>query len=510
MWIAKLQLNNIRGFVDVHSLDLSKNINLFVGQNNAGKSTILSALLSLQRRVLSHFDVTVGTDMGHIILTVRNPGGYIPGLDQSTVNMGVDSIKLIIHRNGSLSSNVFRPSKNETFGNVNEIPNVEPHNAIYPYLSKRKSVNYIEEIREQHSNSVSGSLETLYNKIDRLSDRFFQPAHDEYVAACENIVGFPISAAPTGGGKRAVYTVHNLDNIPLTSMGEGVPNLLGLIVDLCVAENKIFIIEEIENDIHPKQLKALLDLIEKKSEKNQFFISTHSNIVTKYLGSVQDAKVFRVAMKFDEESRLPISSAAEVENEPEARFRLLEELGYEPFDYDQWKAWLFLEESSAEVIIRDFLIPKFAKKLVTQLRTYSARSLSEVAPKFKDFNNLFVFIHREQKYKNRAWVVVDGGQDEAVIIEKMREVYVPSGWNKNNFSQFSEHDFERYYPPRFQQRIEEILKMKNGLEKQTAKKLLLEDVKTWISENPDDARTEFEESAAEVINILKQIQKSLN
>ena len=41
-------------------------------------------------------------------------------------------------------------------------------------------------------------------------------------------------------------------------MGEGVANIVGLLVDLCLAENKLFLIEEPENDIHPKALKGLL------------------------------------------------------------------------------------------------------------------------------------------------------------------------------------------------------------------------------------------------------------
>jgi hypothetical protein len=57
-------------------------------------------------------------------------------------------------------------------------------------------------------------------------------------------------------------------------MGEGIPHLLGLINDLCLAENKLFLIEEPENDIHPKALKRLLDLIIQKSQSNQFVIST--------------------------------------------------------------------------------------------------------------------------------------------------------------------------------------------------------------------------------------------
>jgi predicted ATPase len=34
-------------------------------------------------------------------------------------------------------------------------------------------------------------------------------------------------------------------------MGEGVMNILGLIVHLAIAENRLFLVEEPENDVHP-------------------------------------------------------------------------------------------------------------------------------------------------------------------------------------------------------------------------------------------------------------------
>lgn len=91
-------------------------------------------------------------------------------------------------------------------------------------------------------------------------------------------------------------------------------------------------------------------------------------------------------------------------------------MGYDFFDFDLWSAWLILEESSAERIIREYLIPWFVPELKGRLRTYSANSLSEVETKFRDFNNLFVFLHLQPTYKNLAWVVVDGGEEEAKII----------------------------------------------------------------------------------------------
>jgi len=398
---------------------------------------------------------------------------------------------------------------NNSRHNFEHTPNSEPANLVYPFLSKRKVPTYDETINLPAMNSVTGTFSNLYAKINRLCN-VNHPSSEEYQDACKEIIGFPISPIPSQKGQQGGYLVDGFSNILLSSMGEGIPNLLGLIVDLCIADDKIFLIEEPENDIHPHALKALLELIVRKSKKNQFLISTHSNIVTKYLGSVVDSKVFKVSMSFDVKSRLPISTVELVENDPRERIKVLEELGYEPFDFGQWKAWLFLEESSAEIIIREFLIPWFANKLKNSLRTFSARSLSEVGPKFKDFNNLFVFIHLETVYKNKAWVLVDSGEAESTILAEMKEKYVPSGWSEDHFLQLDEHDFERYYPHRFQNEVTEILAIANKKQKMVRKKDLIERVKEWAQANPVEAKAEFAESAKEVVDVLRNISRQIS
>jgi hypothetical protein len=120
-------------------------------------------------------------------------------------------------------------------------------------------------------------------------------------------------------------------------------------------------------------LYFLLNLIIKKSETNQFIITTHSNIVAKYLGSIPSAKLFRVTMNFDPVG-IPTSECESIDNTPEARRSVLEELGYEMTDYDLWKGWLILEESTAEKIINDFLLPNFAPKLLGKVEQFLLRN----------------------------------------------------------------------------------------------------------------------------------------
>lgn len=503
MKITAIELTNIRGFKKLEKTQVSDKINVFIGANNSGKSTIINSVFSVQRQnILTGQDITIGESSGEVKLHYE--GDYTGvGIIQdgaTFVFQPINQQRLILNSEG-----------NHLF-NAAPYSEIEPHNLIYPFLSKRKTITFSEVVNGYHTNSVSGDFTYLFSKIDRLITPQYKPANEQYINACKNILGFEISTLAIDGGKKGVYYVHNQEHILLTSMGEGVINIIGLITDLCVAENKIFLIEEPENDIHPNALKSLLKFIIEKSETNQFFVSTHSNIVMKYLGSSQNSKVFNVTSELSDPNRpnLFISSLTEVPNNFEDRKAVLENLGYDFHDFALWTAWLFLEESSAEVLIRDWFIKWYVPKLRDKLKTFSSTCTSQIIPKFEDFNKLFVFLHLEPVYKNKVWVIIDAGEEEQKIINKLQTTYEKHGWNKDKFSQFSEHDFEKYYPERFKEKANSILELSDPNTKRLQKKELLDGVKDWIKNNEETAKDEFKISAKEVIKKLKEIEKSLN
>jgi predicted ATPase len=503
MKISRVTLENIRGY-RFSTIALSPKINLLVGENNSGKTTILKSLLLLQdTSAISTNDIRNVREQGIVVLNCQegNNGKFLAPefnnssfayLDYFQYNFSVQQCFMSLGNTASrIDNTIIRPC----------ILSEEPHNFIYPFLSKRKVLNFHENIGRSYANSVLGNFTNISAKVDRISTDEL-PAKEEYIKACREILGFHISSFPSANGKKPVYIINNSQNIPLESMGEGVSNILGLILDLCFAEeNKLFLIEEPENDIHPKALKKLLNLIIEKSNNHQFIITTHSNIVLKYLGCSDLSKIFKVEMTF--ENRIPTSSVSEIENTPEARREILEDLGYELFDFDIWDTWLILEESSAEVIIREFLIPHFVPGLKNVLKTCAAGSVTKVSARIEALHSLCLFLHLQKSFNDRIWVVVDGGETEKKITDDLKNKY--KSWKENRIVQFEEHDFEKYYPQQFQKQVSDIL-TKSGDDKRKAKKELLDEVKKWYGENPDLAKEEFEKSAIEVINILKGIE----
>ena len=503
MWVSSLEINNIKSFAASGPIRLDKKMNIILGANNSGKSTILRVLYQAQNQSsLTASDIRIGA-------TEANAYFSLEEVDNTNIVASMNQgYPPALYIEGSRQTNRMQiMMKNNTQSNGIGIGVMEPDNFIYPYLSKRKVQGYDRQSTWQRSQQVIDTLEYLVAKVDRLANPYY-PKHAEFEQACINILGFPITAfhAADNNGKQVGIIVTDYDNIPIEAMGEGVPNLLGLIVSLCMARGKLFLIEELENDIHPRALKSLLELIIKKAEYNQFVISTHSNIVAKYLGSIPESKIHYVSLApYMAENRIPTAVYKEVGHTPQERREVLEDLGYDLLDYDLAKAWLFFEESSAERLVKDFFIPWFVPDLISKVHTIAASGTSDIEPKFADFSRLFLFLHLESVYKNRAWVMVDGEPSGQKIIADLKQKYMPSGWQEDNFINFSKDDFEAYYPDRFSEKAQAALALKDRPAKRAAKKVLLDEVLAWIKANEVQAKREFADSAAEVIAILKSI-----
>ena len=507
MWVSSLKIDNIKSFAASGTIHLDKKMNIILGANNSGKSTILRVLYQVQNQAsLIGADVRIGAENASAYLSLEE-------VDNSTIaNFINQGYTRGIHIEGLRSwTNLHASMKGQDTSNSISIASVEPNNFIYPYLSKRKVQGYRREVHRNYLVDVSDTLINLTPKVDQLANTYYTK-HDEFERACVNILGFPITtfSAADNNGKQIGIIVNDYDNIPIEAMGEGVPNLLGLIVSLCMAKDKLFLIEELENDIHPRALKSLLELIIKKAEYNQFVISTHSNIVAKYLGSIPGSKIHYVSLApYTPENRVPTATYREVGNTPQERREVLEDLGYDLLDYDLAKAWLFFEESSAERLVREFFIPWFFPDLKGKVNTIAAGGTAKVGPKFEDFDRLFLFLHLESMYKNHAWVIVDGDPSGQKIIDDLKQRYTPGGWTEDKFIKFSKENFEDYYPRRFSEKAQAALAIKDKQGKRAAKKALLDEVLAWIISDQEQAQSEFAKSAAEVIAILKAIETSI-
>ena len=501
MKITGLRLSGIRCFEDTGELPTKPRFNIFVGQNNVGKSTILRSLLSCQGFPFDAGDVRPSASNAWISLSLDDV------LESDSFGYKAapsGEMRITIPLRGRYPEYGDIPSQIGSFGSQIFIPQ-RPHHTLVPFLAKRKASGFSEAISAGAHTPITGTLQHLYSNVDVLATAG-HPNHEAYLAATREILGLTITTKPSGGGKVAGFYLDAENFITLDRMGDGVTEIIALVTELCLARNKIFVLEEPETNLHPRGLKALLNMVRTSAEHNQFFIATHSNVVVRELGSEDESIVYRIYR--DGETAQSPSKVEEVLRTPAAHMLLLRELGYEFTDFDLHEGWLFLEESSAERIIRDILIPLYVPKLRGKLRSFSAGGVDNLQPSLSEFRRLITFVHLQPAYEGRLWVRADGDASGLEAIQKMRETFV--GMDSNTLSTFEKPQFELYYPDHFADAAEQVLAIETKAEKRKAKASLLEEVLNWTSENKDEARSAWEASANEVITLLKAISKKLS
>ena len=288
-------------------------------------------------------------------------------------------------------------------------------------------------------------------------------------------------------------------------MGEGVSEMLALIVELCIEEDKIFILDEPETSLHPQGLKALLALIREASVRNQFIIATHSNIVVRELGNPETGKIFRVFR--DGDHHTSPSRVEDVERTQSAHWELLRELGYEFADFGLHEAWLFLEESSAEQIVRDVLIPRFVPELLGKLRTFSAAGVDKLEVSIDEFRRLVTFVHLQPVYEGNMWIRADGDAAGKNAVAQIKAKFPE--YDEEILSTFGKAQFEEYYPEKFAEKVSEVLQIADKKVRRNSKANLLREVLDWTSSEPAEARKSWETSAQEPIALLKSISSKI-
>ncbi|WP_333738345.1 ATP-dependent nuclease [Streptomyces sp. IBSBF 2806] len=495
---TSIRVENFRSIADSGTLPLGP-ITLIIGRNNTGKSSLLRAMYLLQEG--SDFrdsDIRVGEESSQILLSYQG-NLSLPVLRNAQVAGGLAEKHIqITLANGEAQRHAVQDNSGYIIALA---PGKAPGNLIYPVFAGRVQRISEGQIDRESMLAVWPHDGNIVARVAALATAQFAEAV-QFRQLCRDVLGFEINVIPGNHGQHLGMQVDRFNSINIESMGTGVAAVLNLIVSLCGARGKLFLIEELENDLHPYALKALLDAILTASEFNQFIISTHSSIVLTKLGSLETSVVLHTST----DEKIPPSTSYEIVSTPNRRVEVLQELGYEISDLHLSDGWMIFEESSAERLVRQYLIPWFASGL-RGIRTVAAGGTSRVEPIFTDFVEMLLFAHLEPLYKGRAWVVVDGDDSGTQVISQLRQKF--RGWPSSRFNSWESGKFEDYYPEAFQGKVQDVFAIESKAALRRAKKELLDEVLDWIQADEDTARTEFEKSAAEVIEYLRSVETEL-
>lgn len=494
---------NAQSIREASGINLSRQVTLLVGPNNSGKSTVLRALSWIQNNMFGPQSIRLGSQRMVVSYELSQLSkANLSGSFHSQFERFLEEpcFTRYLHANGP--SDVFWKSE-ETSTCPLELGAAEPYNHVFNLFSVRSRGLSSQGVSLASAIQLDDTYSNIASIVDVLSDRE-HPSHTIFCEFCKELCGVPIGSFMVESGKAVGLTTGHLQGIPLDQMGSGIRHLVIFAARLSVCKGKLFLIEEIENDLHPTALRILLRLIKESSAHNQFVISTHSAIVLTELGALEGTKILKTSMEL--QNRIPTTTITELEPTPENRFNVLTELGYDPTEFSQYRGWLFLEESSAQSLFEE-LARIFAPRLVGELKLVSCNGVANVKKRFESFGNMILFLHLENRQQDWAWVVCDGCEKGTTVVGQLRESF-PT-WSSDRFQALRQAKIEDSYPQRFREDVEAAFATEDKDRRKESKRRLTLRVLDWIRNNQREAKAEFAESAAEIVDLLRNIERTI-
>lgn len=444
IFIDGLGIGEYRSFGrDVQRIGPLKKINLFIGQNNCGKSNILLFLkqhyataLKCEALKLTPVDKHLGETSGKQIVEfgLRVGGGNYETLLErlktgkalNKVAPAVDFINRILRSKTLCQESGIPWFRYEGIGkealSANLIENIHTEKvlddhqwaAIWTFLTNSErgairahwipqtlqrlspvsiappNVALIPAIRRVDKGDVNPDDFSGMGIIDRL-DRLQNAPHNkpEDKERFEHINEFVQSVLGNNSARlRVPYQRDTIEvemngrTLPLSNLGMGVHEVIIIAAAATILEKQVVCIEEPELHCHPLLQKQLLKYLKEKTE-NQYFISTHSA----HLLDTPDAAVFHVTLE-DGQSRVELALS------DRAKSYICDDLGYRASDLLQANCVIWVEGPSDRIHLNHWIrskAPKLMEGLHYSIMFYGGRLLSHLTaddPEVEDFISL--------------------------------------------------------------------------------------------------------------------------
>ncbi len=297
--IQSIVIQNFKGIARGEFTGL-KRINVLIGGNNAGKSTVLDALRLfrlipsnqlaaefLRRRVVRNTwtssDFFWNYELGSTALVeVSFNNAVIIGLRLQSKSDGTISVEFL--NNHSTRGNPWQisPSLAVTSGGVT------PEEAFGDLAFGLRSIEMFDNFAKSNVETAEGShlQRVKHLGADNAVAEAYALAYREGTVSWEML---PYA----GGGYR--MSIRGSDRKPrfIDSLGDGARGGFLLLATALALRNSWLLIEEIENHQHPSALREIIGQLDRISKDNniQLFITTHSPDAFRYFSNLSDVSL---------------------------------------------------------------------------------------------------------------------------------------------------------------------------------------------------------------------------
>ncbi|MBD2652228.1 AAA family ATPase [Synechocystis sp. FACHB-383] len=303
--LTSLEINKFRRF-DFFQLSLLKRVNLLVGQNNSGKTSILEAIkllysqaspadfleLSSERNEYDfHIKEFNSADLSGLFLGRDPEDGSFFSLIGTEASR--QTLKLVVtvkcNFKESLGNMIYEAHVNHISDNLSI--NKQIAFPLYGNNLNPKIINIKHNIHNSGINLLSTQSLTTDEMIDLFNRLVLTPGENSVVEALQAIDSSIERIAPVNfnGHGSFLVKIHNCNRqIPIGSMGDGVWRILGLALSIVNAKDGILLVDEIDTGLHYTAMDDMWKMIwQTANDLNvQVFATTHSNDCWKSLAEL--------------------------------------------------------------------------------------------------------------------------------------------------------------------------------------------------------------------------------
>ncbi|MBK6608040.1 MAG: AAA family ATPase [Leptospiraceae bacterium] len=285
---SELFIKNYKKFKNLELKNLNR-INIFAGKNNAGKTTLLEAILLLanQNNYRAIFEIIMKRAK-HVESTAETFSLVIQALHKLVEiegNIDGKHTKVSYHSEKEIEDGIVKSNLLKVFSEYNsDRQSVQVQIQAFGYIKELANIgNNRKLVRSVYSSPFSASHSELVEACHSMSLNSFEKNGEKFIAK-DKIIGFIQKYVDTKiryiemDQKNFKVTHEELDTMFLWEYGEGLQRIFYISLLFAYAENGIVCIDEFENAVYFGLLTKFTELIQYLAvEFNvQVFLTTHS------------------------------------------------------------------------------------------------------------------------------------------------------------------------------------------------------------------------------------------
>lgn len=314
--IEEINIETYRGMKDLKIHELG-DINIFVGGNNCGKTSLLEALqiLTNPRDFVGIVRVSRGRDRFRKNLLVSSPSIlesflniFDKNCERKSISMSYSSTgkKVALNLNGEVEM-LTHNSLEETnvvqmYKNFTGILSVEKDGSDLPiqgevvnlnkYSKFKELATYRPEFTVHHLSTFDHIVDDSLGRI--IKDEPFKEEVIELLKIIDEDI-YDLEIVPSGDGRYVESICHQtLGTMPISTYGDGIKKVIAIGNSILSAQNGVLLIDDIETALHPSLMDKMFSFLISASKKNnvQVFTTTHSlNFLTKIQQDLESVRV---------------------------------------------------------------------------------------------------------------------------------------------------------------------------------------------------------------------------